>query len=491
MISLLALLLVPVSAEAADDCLITVDKDIKDPAPAIYATCSVKGERLAVGKGLQVTAPDGSDGTNTWVGPFTDNREVFRSVTDIADSDATRVLEIGVGAAVDAKGNPRRRRGTCKFEDFSYKKLPSKKSCSLTLDGNAASTEVDVLVRLNGKGKPVIRVVLSGETFTADEDAVVDYAVTGGEETDRAEGTLGFIRSRAQSHLVFTDAEATLYSASSESEIWEGWTYTALGSDGKTSILSGSADIEPDILDGTIETQFILDDAAGVEIDVRGRADRDQDVAEVALTLCEGDCADPTVFDAELTTIQRHGVAVSGKGDPLGQSWTITSTGYDEDGKVVAGPFKVEVSGVEGADSDTRNITGGNLRKDGIAWRLGRGKKRVDWLEWDNSELVYRTRLPGHKWTHVVVQSGKSSLTIGGEQWRDQRLRGDLSSAASEASKALLETFSDAEFAGSIQAGVELTDADGKTVSKGKPGKTVVTKDKDDATWNVSVPYSW
>jgi len=77
MLALLVLLAAP--ARAADGCLVTVDKDIKDPAPVIYAECSSTESRLNVAKGIQVTAPDGAGGEYVWTEPFLDSREVYKA----------------------------------------------------------------------------------------------------------------------------------------------------------------------------------------------------------------------------------------------------------------------------------------------------------------------------------------------------------------------------------------------------------------------------
>lgn len=494
MLPLLALLVTPVTAHAADDCLITVDKDIKDPAPGIYVNCSVAGERLDTSTGIAIEKPDGKGGTTETVSPFGDVRLIWRSPLSLSSADGPMDVTVGVGAAFDESGKPRRRRGTCVFEDYVVSKEPTRRSCSVKLDGNDTATEVDLVARLNAKGRAVFKVVLPGNTFTADEEAVVDVAVADEEGTSLGSGALRFRRSRASATIAFTDTELSLFGkAAADSTVWDDWSYDVLAADGKTSLLAGETDIEPDILDGIVDVSVTLDGDAALELDVRGRADRDQDVAGINLAVCDGDCSDVLVIEADLRIRYAHGVAAKGTGDPLGQSWTITSTGYDTDGKAVAGPYKVTVTGVEGRESGTRNITGGSLRKDGASWRLGRrGGKRVAWLEWDNSEVVFRSTKPAAKWTHVVVAHGKSTLSVGSEVWRDQRLRADLSGVVNADTKAMLEIFSAEDFDGSVLVGVELTDSAGKTVSKDKDkGKTVVTRDKGNDDWSFVKPYSW
>jgi len=269
----------------------------------------------------------------------------------------------------------------------------------------------------------VHRVTLDGDTFNADEEAVVDYTIAGADGAELDAGTLRFRRSRASHTIAFNDREVERFSSFVDPTVWQGWTYTVLAADGRSVVLEGATDIEPTLVDAAVEVTGDLTAEGELALSLRGRADRNQDIASMAVSLTDPTTGEAHVFDAELDVVQRYGLAASGSGDPLGQTWTITSTGYDAFGEVVAGPFEVTVTGVEGKEEGARNITGGSLRRDGISWRLGRGKKRTDWLEWDNAELVPRTRLPAHKWTHVVVVHGKSSLRVGGENWRDQRLR--------------------------------------------------------------------
>ncbi|MEL6345787.1 MAG: hypothetical protein AAFV53_21940, partial [Myxococcota bacterium] len=146
--------------------------------------------------------------------------------------------------------------------------------------------------------------------------------------------------------------------------------------------------------------------------------------------------------------------------------------------------------GAEGEDGE-RTITGGRLRKEGATWRLGRGRKRTNWLEWDAAEMIFRTRLPAHKWTHVVVANGKSSLSVGAENSRVQRLRVNEDIAADATTEALVAAFSDDEFDGSVLVSVILFDSSGKAVSKGKPSETVVTPRDDGDGWDLLIPYAW
>lgn len=429
---MLALLALLAPAQAADGCLVTVDKGIKDDAPVIYAECRSSESRLNTAKGIQITAPDGAGGENVWTDTLLDSREIYKTKSSFADSTGTYTLTVGVGAALDADGKRRRRRGDCKFDDFTIGKGPYRRTCTVKLEDNAAATEVTVDAQLNRSGKTVYRVALDGPTFTADEEAVVDYTLTDAEGNEADSGALSFRRSRASTTIAFNDRQLPTYSSFVDPTVFEGWTHTVLAADGASVVLEGAGDIDADIVDGALQASVAALADGTVEMTLRGRADRNQDVSSVQFSICESDCSESTVFDAELEVVQRFGLAASGSGDPLDQSWTIESTGYDAEGNIVAGPYSVEVKGVEGKAEGERNITGGSLRRDSISWRLGRGKKRTDWLEWNNAELVPRTRLPAHKWTHVVVANGKSSLRIGGENWRDQRLRASDSFAAEE-----------------------------------------------------------
>ncbi|MEL6348661.1 MAG: hypothetical protein AAFV53_36490, partial [Myxococcota bacterium] len=348
MLTALALLSSTTAFAAGDSCLLAVDKDIDDAEPAIYVSCDSREGRLNIAKGVQITAPDGKDGTNTFSGEFSDGREVYRTRYALEDTDGTYTLTVGVGEAFDAKGNPRRRRGTCKFEDYTISKEPIRRSCSLQLEGNADSTQVTVTSRLNKAGDAVLKVALEGSTFTAEESAAVDFVLTNEDGETAAEGDVDFRRALASTTLAFGDVVDT-YDADADGSIWDGWTYNVPADDGKSVLLSGKVDIDPYIVDGTLEGSIVINAAGAVELDVRGRADRDQDISAIQFNIdLGGDDGASTVFDAELEVVQRYGMAVSGSGDPANNSWTITSTGYDEDGEVVAGPFEVTVAGAEG-----------------------------------------------------------------------------------------------------------------------------------------------
>ena len=276
MLVTLSLLAFPAAAQSAGDCRIIVDKVIKDPAPAVYARCSVKGERLDTTKGLQLQTPDGNGGTTVRVSPLVEPRTTFRSAVSVTDSDLPSVLTVGVGAALDADGKRRRRRGDCKWEDYEVSDTIYRRSCSVTLEGNPTTTEVSVAAREDAKGRTVFTVTLDGQTFDADEEQVVDVAIQTADGESRGSGALRFIRSRAHTHLVFNDKERALYDgAAPDSPLWDGWQYDVLAADGKTSVISGKTDIEPDIVEGTVDVEVVLDRDAALEMALRGRADRE------------------------------------------------------------------------------------------------------------------------------------------------------------------------------------------------------------------------
>jgi hypothetical protein len=485
MVLLLALLF-GAPASAADDCFVTADKDIKDAEPTLFVRCGLVGQRLGISSGeLEVPDEDGVTTTVPW--EWTDSREVFRGRgTSGAITGGTVVVGVGATASEDGKVRPRRE--TCKFADYTVEGTYTQ-TCTVTLEGNASETTVTLRSWLDRKDRLVHRVVLEGETFTADEEAVVDVAVFDAEAKLVETTALPFRRSVASG--VGTFVPASLDGASSDSSVWDGWTYTVTADDG-TELLSETLDITPDIVEGELTAEFARE-GEGVAITIRGRADRLQDVASVDISFFDTVDGEPfATFSPEITTIHRQGVALTGSGgDPLGQSWVITSTGLDEDGEVIAGPYRVTVTGVVGAEKSDRNITGGSLR-DGIAWSVrGRGT-RWDWTDWESTELIARTTVDAATWTHTVTPVGdRASIRLGEETFRLQRLRGALTESGTARVEALYSRVEAEDWDQTMIIQIDPTSSTGAPVSKPPPPKPDRWNDLDgDGEWDVT-PYKW